>query len=230
VRAPREHGRLALAAAAAVAIAALGLGALLAGAAAGQPRALTREEALAHLGDADQDTRRQAVASLGEVGLMADVPRLVQALRDRDAVTRALAHNALWRVWSRSGDPEVDRLFAIGLEQMTQGFLPQAVETFTRIIEQRPDFAEGWNKRATLHFLLGDYERSLRDCDEVVKRNPYHFGALAGYGQIYLALGRPERALPYFERALAVNPTLEQVEAAVAELRQRLIRQRQDTI
>jgi tetratricopeptide (TPR) repeat protein len=75
-----------------------------------------------------------------------------------------------------------------------------------------PDFAEGWNKRATLYFLVGDFERSLKDCDEVIKRNPYHFGSLAGYGQIYMRLNEFERAADYFKRALAVNPNLDGVE------------------
>ena len=59
-----------------------------------------------------------------------------------------------------------------------------------------------------MYFLVGDYERSLQDCHEVLARNPSHFGVLAGYGQIYLALDQPEQALTYFERALQVNPNV----------------------
>jgi tetratricopeptide (TPR) repeat protein len=81
-----------------------------------------------------------------------------------------------------------------------------------------PEFAEGWNKRATVYFLVGDFERSLRDCDEVIKRNPHHFGALAGYGQIYMQLDDYERAIEYFKRALAVNPNLDGVELQVRVL------------
>ena len=94
-----------------------------------------------------------------------------------------------------------------------------AIDTFSAIITKKPDFAEGWNKRATVYYLIGEYEKSLADCDEVVKRNPYHFGALSGYGQIYMQLDQPERALDYFERALDVNPNLRQVEVASSELR-----------
>ena len=65
---------------------------------------------------------------------------------------------------------------------------------------------------------MGEYEKSLADCDEVLKRNPSHFGVLSGYGQIYLQLNQPERALSYFERALAVNPNMEQVERVIEEL------------
>src|SRR5437879_11561661 len=134
---------------------------------------------------------------------MADIPALVQALRDVDSRVRAFAENAMWQVWSRSGDAEADRLFATGVEQMQTRQAEAAVETFTEVIARRPEFAEGWNKRATVYYLLGEYAKSLADCDEVLKRNPYHFGALSGYGMIYLQLDQPTPALEYFERALA---------------------------
>ena len=136
----------------------------------------------------------------------------------------------MWQVWSRSGDPAIDHLFAMGVEEMSERRGEAAVETFTRIIERKPDFAEGWNKRATVYYLLGEYGKSLADCDEVMKRNPYHFGALSGYGMIYLKLGEPARALGYFERALAVNPNLPRVEETVEELRQLIIQRRRDAI
>ena len=189
----------------------------------------TREEALAGLGRSDLETRRQAAAWLGEVGRMEDAPALLKVLRDPDPVVRALAEHALWQVWSRSGDPEVDALFQEGVAQMSQRDGPAAIATFSRIIEKRPEFAEGWNKRATVYFLMGEYQKSLADCDEVVKRNPSHFGALSGYGQIYLQLNEPERALSYFERALTVNPNLEQVERVIEELKGLLMQQKKDT-
>lgn len=191
---------------------------------------LTREEALQALAKEDVEARRQGAAWLGDTGGMADVPALVKALRDPDEVVRALAEHSLWEVWSRSGDPEVDTLFQIGIEQMNQGNPGGAIETFSEVIRKKPDFAEGWNKRATLFYLVGDYARSLADCEEVVKRNPVHFGALSGFGMIYLRLGKPETALEYFRRALEINPNLEQVKAAVEELKRLLIERRKDTI
>ena len=202
---------------------------LLAGTAA-QAQELSREQAVQALSHADTQMRRDAVMRLGEVGLMADVPVLVNALRDPDENTREQAEQAMWRIWARSGDQEVDRLYQTGIQQMAAGDLQQSIATFTRIIELKPDFAEGWNKRATLYFLVGDLRKSLADCDEVMKRNPYHFGALSGYGMIYLKLGEPARALGYFERALAVNPNLPRVEETVEELRQLIIQRRRDAI
>jgi len=205
-------------------------GALALGVARDAAAQLTREQALAALQSADASARRGGVERLAEAGGMEDVPALVKALRDSDPTVRALAERAMWQVWSRSGDDDVDRLFAIGLEQMTQQQGDAAVETFTRIIQRRPDFAEGWNKRATVHYLLGEYEKSLADCDEVLKRNPYHFGALSGYGMIYLQLDRPAQALDYFERALAVNPNMRSVEETVETLRRFLLQKRKDMI
>jgi tetratricopeptide (TPR) repeat protein len=192
---------------------------------------LSREQALAAMTKRDDvEARRQAAEALGETGLMADVPVLTQALRDPDAGVRTLAEQSLWLVWGRSGDPEMDKTFVRGVEEMQRGAMAEAVETFTEVIRRKPDFAEGWNKRATAYFLLGEFEKSLADCDEVMKRNPVHFGALSGYGMIYLQLNKPEQALPYFERALAVNPNLTGIEQAVEAIKQLLEQQAKDTI
>lgn len=192
---------------------------------------LSHEQALAALKDtANIEARRQGAEWLGQTGLMADVPALVEALRDPDDLVRSLAENSLWQVWSRSGDPAVDSLFRLGLEQMSGQDAEAAVETFSQIIQRMPDFAEGWNKRATLYYLVGEYQKSLADCEEVIKRNPVHFGALSGFGLNYLQLQKPEQALQYFQRALDVNPNLAQIQAAVEALKELLSRQRRDSI
>jgi tetratricopeptide (TPR) repeat protein len=214
----------------AVLVVALGAAALGMPVAAQRGAPLTREQALADLARGDTEARRQAAAWLGEVGVMADAPALLRALRDPDEVLRSLAEHSVWQVWSRSGDPAVDALFQRGIEQMGRGAADEAIETFSAVIARKPDFAEGWNKRATLYFLIGEYPKSLRDCDEVIRRNPEHFGALAGYGQIYLQLDEYERALDYFQRALAVNPNLSQVEITVEQLKRLLIERRKGTV
>ena len=202
----------------------------LADATAQDKPAAIREQALADLAKPDAETRRQAAVRLGEVGSMADAPVLLRLLRDPDDGVRAMAERAVWQVWSRAGDPEIDALFQRGVEQMNQGEAGSAIDTFTAIIRKKPDFAEGWNKRATIYFLIGEYEKSLADCAEVVKRNPDHFGVLSGYGQIYVQLDQPERALDYFQRALKVNPNLHQVEVAVEQLKRLIVEKRKGTI
>jgi tetratricopeptide (TPR) repeat protein len=180
-----------------------------------------RAEALAKLDSPVPEERAHAVVTLAKTGRMADVPALIARLRDDQPAVRGLAEQAVWAVWSRSDDPAVDRLFAAGLAQMESRDFASAIKTFTQIIELKPDFAEGWNKRATVYFLVGDYERSLADCAEVIRRNPYHFGALAGYGQIYLRLEQYDQALDYFRKALAVNPNLDGVRSIVEALEAR---------
>jgi tetratricopeptide (TPR) repeat protein len=190
-----------------------------------------REEALAALADrCDVDARRRAAAALAESGTMTDAPALLGALRDVDRRVRALAERALWEVWSRSGDEDVDHLLRAGVVEMQHGQLEASVDTFSEVIRRRPEFAEGWNKRATVYYLVGEYRKSAADCDEVLKRNPTHFGALSGYGMIWLRLGEPARALERFEQALAVNPNLDSVRETVEGLRALLIQQRRNAI
>ena len=209
---------------------ALALGLLAVDASAQTKIPLTREQALAEIKSEDIELRRRAAAWLGELGVPADAPTLLAALADPDEVVRVLAESSVWQVWTRSGDKDVDGLMEIGIEQMNRGDGPAAVETFSKIIQRKPDFAEAWNKRATVYFLMGENEKSLHDCDEVIKRNPAHFGALAGYGQISLRLDQPERALGYFPQALRINPNLRGVEQVIPEIEQLLTERRKSTI
>ena len=184
----------------------------------------TRKLALVQLQSADAQTRIEACNLLAQTGRQDDLPLLQARLFDDDEEVRATAEAAIWSIWGRSGDAAADHLFQTGLEQMRGGNLNAAVETFGRVIAMRPQFTEAWNKRATLYFLLGEYDLSLKDCDEVLRRNPQHFGVLAGYGQIYLRKGDLPRALEYFEQALAINPNMTGVRDSIEALREILIK------
>ena len=91
---------------------------------------------------------------------------------------------------------------------MEAGELDLAIATYSEVIKRKTAFAEGWNKRAKVLFLAGDHRRSLADCDQVMKRNPNHFGALAGYGQIYFRLEQYDKAISHWKRVLEVNPNM----------------------
>jgi tetratricopeptide (TPR) repeat protein len=166
------------------------------------------DRARAGLSQVDAQQRLAAVEQLAEAGTMDDVPALVARLRDEDASVREAATAALWRVWSRSGDVQIDALLAQGSAQMQAWQFDDALATFTEVVRRRPQFAEGWNKRATLLFLMGRHEASLRDCDEVFARNPLHFGAWSGAGQNHVELGQVRPAIDAYRRALAINPNL----------------------
>jgi len=174
-----------------------------------------REAALAELRSADAAARVRGCHGLAQHGLAQDLPLLLKALHDSSTGVREASEAAIWYVWSRSGDAAADRVFEQGVAQMHSGELRTAAATFGRVIAMRPQFAEAWNKRATVYFLLGEDELSLHDCDEVLKRNPQHFGVLAGYGQIHARGGDLELALDYFKRALAINPNMEGVRVSV---------------
>ena len=183
----------------------------------------SRAEALAALKNADAATRAEAVVWLANRGSMADAPLLHERLRDESAFVRGFAEQGLWLLWTRSGDAEIDRLMARATEDMQAGRYAEAVALLTKIIERKPDFAEGWNRRATVYYLAGEYRKSIADCQEVLKRNPRHFGALSGMGQIHLQLDEPGAALLWFKRALDVNPNMTGVELNVEAL-ERLLR------
>jgi tetratricopeptide (TPR) repeat protein len=185
---------------------------------------LNRQQALQALQSPQSKTKLSGVLRLAKIGQMQDSEALAARLKDRTPGVADAANAALWEMWSRSGDKDIDRLFKRGVQEMSAGNLTQAVTIFSDIVRRRPSFAEGWNKRATLYFMLGDSQKSLADCDEVLKRNPLHFGTLAGYGQLYFQLGDLDKALDYFERAYAINPTMQGVAKNIDGLKD--IRQR----
>ena len=175
----------------------------------------SRDEALKTLTARDPTKRAEAIAWLAEHGQPSDEAALRLRLRDDNSFVRHYAEQALWVLWSRSGDDAIDALMDTGVAQMQDQQFTAAIATFSEVIRRKPSFAEGWNKRATVLFLAGELKKSLADCDEVMKRNPNHFGALAGYGQIYFQLEQYEKAIEYWRRALDVNPNMRGVETGI---------------
>lgn len=135
----------------------------------------------------------------------------LQALQGEDRELAATAEAILWRVWCRSGDPETDQLFRAGVEAMQNRQLEAAEEWFTRVIQRRADFAEGWNKRATVRFMKRDFSGAIADCQETLARNPHHFGAASGQGLCHMSLKQFREAAICFRRALEIHPHLDAV-------------------
>jgi tetratricopeptide (TPR) repeat protein len=186
----------------------------------------TRAEALGALASPDAAARAEAVVWLANRGGMEDAPLLHERLRDESSFVRGFAEQGLWLLWSRSGNAEIDRLMALGSQAMQAGRHSEAIGVFSRIIETKPEFAEGWNRRATVYYLAGQYDKSIADCHEVLKRNPRHFGALSGMGQIHVQLEDYENALRWYRRALEVNPNMLGVEMNIRLLEEKLKDQR----
>jgi len=167
-----------------------------------------RAQALAGLDAAAVELRAAAVIWFAQNGVAADDKLVLPRLGDEDPMVRELAERGMWLLWSRSGDDAIDALMTKGQGELGARDFAAAIATYSEVIRRKPAFAEGWNKRATAYFLNDELKRSLADCDQVMKRNPYHFGALSGYGQIYFQQKQYDKAIEYWERALKVNPNL----------------------
>jgi tetratricopeptide (TPR) repeat protein len=112
----------------------------------------------------------------------------------------------IWREWSKSGSPAMDLLLERGRQALAEGDSVAAIDHLTALIDHAPDFAEGWNARATAYYQAGLYGPSLADIGQVLTLNPRHFGALAGLGMILEELGQDQRALAVYRRTLAIHP------------------------
>ncbi len=128
----------------------------------------------------------------------------------------------IWSIWRHSDEPAVNWMMHESHRFMKQGILDSALGGFELIVKVAPEFAEGWHKRATVHFLMGNYPDSIKDIKKTIALEPRHFGAYAGLGLIYLNMGQEEAALKALEKALEINPHLSGTRMKVEELRQKL--------
>ena len=125
----------------------------------------------------------------------------------------------IWTIWLQSDDGAVRILMHDGIDALQQRDYGRALSKFDQMVLIAPDFAEGWNKRATVHYLLGNYAQSLGDIAKTLALEPRHFGALAGRGLVYVELEDERRALEAFEEALAIHPNLTSAAINASELR-----------
>ena len=135
----------------------------------------------------------------------------LEALKGDDPELAATAEALLWSTWCRSGDAEVDRIFRAGVEAMQQQKLSEAEGLFTRVIELKSEFAEGWNKRATVRFMRRNFAGSIADCQQTLARNGNHFGAASGQGLCHMSRNEFREAAVCFRRALDIHPHLDAV-------------------
>lgn len=128
----------------------------------------------------------------------------------------------IWSIWAKSGDSDLDQVFEVGNRAMSIGDVGTALKIFDAIVNKAPNFAEGWNKRATVHYMMGNYEASLADIDRTLELEPHHFGALAGLGLVNIELDRDEAALDAFERVLKVTPQSQSARHNIEIVKQRI--------
>ena len=162
----------------------------------------------------------------GPVAARQDDPRL-EALFARlkaaaNAFEAAPVEAEIWTVWSGTSDPQSAGLLARAVEAMARRDHSTALEALNELVDREPDFAEAWNKRATLHYVIGDYRASVEDIRRTLALEPRHFGALSGLGLIYLAINEPAAAARSFEAALAIHPHLTGARANLERLKDEL--------
>lgn len=152
--------------------------------------------------------------------------RLFEALKGaRDASEGNRLTSLIWQIWNHPDDPETGQLMVEGRNALEKLDFNTALDRFDAVIKRAPELAEGWNKRATVYYVMGDFEASIRDIQHVLRLEPRHFGALAGLGMNYDALGNKQRALNAWRRALDANPHLEDAPVRIRQLEKDLQQQ-----
>lgn len=148
---------------------------------------------------------------------------LFETLETADTLEAGLsAERDIWRIWLQTGSDTTDYLILAGIQMMQQGRFDDALRAFTSVTEMDPEFAEGWNKRATVLFLMGELEFSIVDIYRTLSLEPRHFGALAGLGQIFERQEKLEHAINAFERAARINPHMPGVNQRLEQLKKQL--------
>lgn len=169
---------------------------------------------------AEADPPHAAVATAEPERKAARLDALFRALQGAPSLPAAKAiEGRILLEWHQSGDEEIDRLFRGALVAMEVRAFRSALRVLDRIVAEKPDFAEGWNKRATVYYYVAEYDRSLADIERTLALEPRHFGALAGLGMIMQDTGNLPGAIAAFERAVAVNPSLLNLKQAIEQLK-----------
>ncbi|HJO70013.1 MAG TPA: tetratricopeptide repeat protein [Rhodospirillales bacterium] len=125
----------------------------------------------------------------------------------------------IWGIWLESGDVDVDTEMKLGIRAMGGGDYAGALLAFDSVVERRPELAEGWNKRATFYYLMGEYDSSVRDIQRTLALESRHFGALSGLGLIYGAIGNENGAVAALEEVRKIYPLMPGLDERIGELR-----------
>ena len=124
----------------------------------------------------------------------------------------------IWQRWTANDDPDVSQLMQIGIRALNYSTYRKALQSFDRVIEIAPEFAEGWNKRATLYYHIKEYRRSMDDIKKTLRLEPRHFGAWSGLGLVSIAQENYAGALAAFKKALSINPHISNIRRYVQKL------------
>ena len=143
----------------------------------------------------------------------------------KDAKNEQLSQKAVQEIeaiWSKSGSDTVDLLVQWAGDAANNKEYGKALDFLDNVVRLKPDYAEGWNKRATVHFLNKDYGQSIADVERTLELEPRHFGALAGLSVMLLDYNEDARALEFMKRAFEINPSLEHLKKRIETLRKEI--------
>jgi tetratricopeptide (TPR) repeat protein len=138
-----------------------------------------------------------------------------------DASAKAV-EDRIWALWLASGSDTANLLMARVKAAIDAQDLDLAIKLLDAIIELKPDYIEAWNRRATIYYMQKDFGHALSDIQQVLVREPRHFGAMSGLGMILQEFGDDKHALEIFRRALAVHPRLQKIPEAVKTLSEKV--------
>ncbi|MEM7527794.1 MAG: tetratricopeptide repeat protein [Pseudomonadota bacterium] len=153
-----------------------------------------------------------------ELGRDAQLNELFRQLADDENENWPVIQSQIWRVWRRSGSPSMDLLLSRGMKAMQSKDFNAAKLHLDDLVRLAPEFAEGWNQRATLFFMMEDYGRSISDIERVLALEPRHFGALAGLGIILDRTGYDKSALEAYRKVLELHPNMPGAQQGVEKL------------
>ncbi|WP_236783604.1 tetratricopeptide repeat protein [Azospirillum humicireducens] len=136
-----------------------------------------------------------------------------------DAAYAESVEEHIWDFWLDHPDPTMVRDMRAGVFSLNSDDYGSALRVFDAVVARDPSYAEGWNKRAATHYMLGDYRSAMLDLRHALSLEPRHFGALVELGLVYLALGDEKPALRAFDAALRINPHLDRVRAQADTIR-----------
>ena len=154
-----------------------------------------------------------------------ELDRLFNELKIKDSLISQKTEQQIWDIWStHPTDDKLTLILSEGSKFVRNQQLSDAIDVFTKVIQLDPTWAEAWNKRATVLYLLGDYEGSQKDIDKVLELEERHFGALAGQGLVNIKLENYEKAIESYKKAKEIYPSMQSPEIMIEQIKE-LIKQ-----
>lgn len=138
--------------------------------------------------------------------------------RERNEKAAERIAQKIWAEWFKSGSASIDLMMTWSQDAIKERKFGVALDFLDQVVTLQPDFAEGWNRRATLHFMMKDYSKSVADIKRTLALEPRHFGALSGWGMILKDTDQKQQALKVFTQALEIYPMMRSAQSQVAEL------------